>query len=86
MKNRVCERMVKFVGQNLTVRVWVTADQNFNVDTQDVESLIRNYSSIESTLENMRSLIQQIELLDNIAAAEVLDSKGNGILLYPDWN
>jgi hypothetical protein len=78
--------MVKFAGQNLTVRVWVTADQNFNVDTQGLESLIKNYSTTESTLENMRSLIQQIESLDNIAAAEVLDSNGNGILLYPDWN
>ena len=86
MKNRVCERMIKYTGRYLTTRVWVTADQNFEVDTSQLQTMLSNFHDTSATTTNMSMVISEIEKLDNIAAAEVLDSHGNGILLYPDWN
>ena len=34
----------------------------------------------------MIDALNKIEQLPNIAAAEVLDKTGNGLLLYPDWH
>ena len=86
MPNRVCEQMVKVVADNMVFRVWVTADQDFNVDTRPVKFLLNTFKLSQATHENMRSILCEIEKLDNIAAAEVLDNNGNGMLLYPDWN
>jgi len=86
MPNRVCEQMVRFVADNLTIRVWITANQNFDVDTKPLRDLISTFKLTQSTQSNMRMIICEIEKLDNIAAAEVLDQNGNGLLLYPDWN
>lgn len=78
--------MIKFTGDNITCRVWVTADQDFNVDTVKLRSVMSDFKSVESTISNMNIIVNEIEKLDNIAAIEVLDKDGNGILLYPDWN
>lgn len=86
MPNRVCEQMVRFAGNNLIIRVWVTANQNFDVETKTLRDLMETFKLTQATPENMRMVICEIEKLDNIAAAEVLDRNGDGLLLYPDWN
>lgn len=86
MPNRVCEKMVRFDGANLICRVWVTANQNFEVDTKKINEVLSVFQLTQATHDNMKIIITEIEKLDNIAAAEVLDKNGNGILLYPDWN
>lgn len=78
--------MIKYVGRYITTRVWVTADQNFEVDTSQIQTLLTNFHDAPVTTANMSMVICEIEKLNNIAAAEVLDHNGNGILLYPDWN
>jgi hypothetical protein len=84
--NRVCERMIKCVGNELTFRVWVTADQEFNVDTSKLQQMLESLKSIAYSEENIKYAICNIEKLDNIAAIEILNNYGNGILLYPNWN
>lgn len=86
MKNRVCEQMLRFEGDYLNFRVWVTANQNFETDTKELKSLIASFRSLESSNDNMKKIICEIEKLKNIAAIEILEKNGNGILLYPDWN
>lgn len=86
MPNRVCEQMVRFVGKYLVIRVWVTANQQFEVDTTELKSLLSTFSLTPATEANMKMIICAIEKLKNIAAAEILNTDGEGILLYPDWN
>ena len=84
--NRVCERMVKVIGDQLIFRVWVTADQNFAVDIKKLEQVLESLKMIDASEENIKLAICEIEKLDNIAAVEILNNQGNGILLYPNWN
>jgi len=84
--NRVCERMVKVIGDQLIFRVWVTADQNFEVDIKKLEQVLESLKMIHASEENIKLAICEIEKLDNIAAVEILNNQGNGILLYPNWN
>lgn len=90
MANRVYERMVKFVGENVDIRVWVTADGNFEADIEKVYLLLTSFVSSDSDLDSLKKIMSSIERswpFNKCAAAiEVLDKKGNGILLYPDWN
>jgi hypothetical protein len=78
--------MIKYVGNELTFRVWVTADQHFNFDTSKLQQVLESLKSIAYSEENMKYAICNIEKLDNIAAVEILNNQGNGILLYPNWN
>ena len=81
--NRVCERMIKYVGKHLIFRVWVSADQNFNVDCDPIHQLLNSFHDEN----NMKFAICELEKLENIAAVEILDiNNNNGILLYPNWN
>lgn len=86
MPNRICEKMIRFDLEYLICRVWVTADQNFEVDTTKLDEVLSDFKSVKPTKNNMKIIVNEIEKLDNIAAIEVLDKSGNGILLYPDWN
>lgn len=84
--NRVCERMVKFVGDEVVFRIWVTADQNFYVDLSELNSLLDSLKKTDSSEHSIQQAICQIEKLNDIAAIEILTKEGNGILLYPNWN
>jgi len=84
--NRVCERMIKCVGNEMTFRLWITSDQNFNVDITKINQVLESLKSIAYSEENIKYAICNIEKLDNIAAVEILNNQGNGILLYPNWN
>ncbi len=90
MTNRVCEVMQRIECKNLVFRLWITADQNFYIDTDAFHDFkkrfLDSFFSIESTKDNMTLALSDIETFPNIAAVEVLDKKGNGLLLYPDWN
>ena len=86
MKNRVCERMVRFAGKYLVIRVWVTANQEFETDVAKLKSLLSTFTLTPATEANMKMIICAIEEFENIAAAEILNLDGEGILLYPDWN
>lgn len=84
--NRVCERMIKCIGDEMTFRIWVTSDQNFNVDISKLEQVLASLKTISYSEENMKYAICNIEKLDNVAAIEILNNQGNGILVYPNWN
>jgi len=76
--------MVKSVGDYLTFRVWVTANQQFQVEISELVDLLDSFKDLPET--EAVSCLEKIEKLDNIAAVEVLNSVGQGYLLYPDWN
>jgi hypothetical protein len=78
--------MIKYVGNEMTFRLWITADQNFNVDISKINQVLESLKLIAYSEENMKYAICNIEKLDNIAAVEILNNQGNGILLYPNWN
>ena len=89
MKNKVCEQMYKTEHDYLIFRVWISSDKNYYVNTENLLSIKTLLNSVKHTLashENMIDALNKIEQLPNIAAAEVLDKTGNGLLLYPDWH
>jgi hypothetical protein len=90
MANRVCEIMHRIECEHLVFRLWITADENFRIDEDTFYDLkkvfLDSFFSIEPTKENMTLALLKIEKFPNIAAVEVLDKLGNGLLLYPDWN
>lgn len=85
--NRVLETMTRVEIDNFIVRVWRTSDRfNLGDSNIDIVDTINSFSAMPKTTENMYLLLSKIEELPNIAAAEILDKNGNGVLLYPDWN
>lgn len=90
MANRVCEIMHRIECNHLVFRLWITADQNFSIDTDAFHDFkkhfLDSFFAVEPTKDNMVLALLGIEKFPKIAAVEVLDKKGNGFLLYPDWN
>lgn len=88
--NIYIESMTRFEFQRFTVRCWRMEE------SYDLQSEIITRRDIETVLNNMNtdaahlfSLPQYIALavleLDRMNAVEVLDSEGNGCVIYKDW-
>jgi hypothetical protein len=84
-RNPVVESMYRFTLQNFTVRLWVNRyDQLYFHDDHN------NYIKTADSLWQADTKIEIVEAFTNshpdIAAIEVLDISGNGVVYYPDWN
>jgi hypothetical protein len=55
--NRVCERMIKYVGNEMTFRLWITSDQNFNVDISKINQVLESLKLVAYSEENMQYAI-----------------------------
>ena len=80
MKNKVIEKMIKVVYDKSTVRVWRDITINAHDNNDDVKKVID--SNRDVTQETLADIIGK---LNDVAAVEVLDNDGQGVVLYPDW-
>ena len=90
MKNRCVETMTKIKFHHLHVRVWSNCEQPdrglmgfFGPDERVIEVIERVISSDEHC--NVELLRNELEKLDHVAAYEIIDSEGQGVVVYPDW-
>lgn len=76
--NRVVESMTRVVTNLGVVRVWRTIDGARHVDGLELLG--------ERAWGSERELGEAIEKFSDVAAYEILDGDGNGVVVYPDWN
>lgn len=89
-KNPQYESMRKLTIGRFNVRVWVTESElGSQENAEDVVNnglagvIVRNPEIEDLEIKGILRVISEYD--DRIAAVEVLDSKGNGALVYPDW-
>lgn len=91
--NRQIESMTRLKVARLTIRVWRTEEQSAVIDNRDLlywQSRWKgNVTDVEFSKEYegalMTKLAEELEKFPRIAAIEILNLDGNGILIYPDW-
>ena len=86
MKNPQYESMRAFSSGEHRIRVWITETA---IGGQDAANDIASSLSEQMSELVGWSLLAKLGFIstydDRIAAVEVLDSLGNGALVYPDW-
>lgn len=92
-KNPVWETMTKWDDKRYFIRVWRTGQQyEFGPDDEIIKLLTNTYYDFDRDKwftqwqSTAAVYIINISKLVGIAAIEVLDKDGNGIVYYPDWN
>jgi hypothetical protein len=93
-KNRCVETMTKMeFHHHLYVRVWSNCEQpdralaNFMGPDEKVVAVINSVLEVRlrSLTELLEYLRDELENLDHVAAYEIVDSEGQGVVVYPDW-
>jgi hypothetical protein len=79
-KNKIIESMIKIVTKKFTIRVWRNVTVNLYKDFNDIQKAVDGYRG-----DSQETLAEIIGRLSDVAAVEVLDKDGMGIVLYPDW-
>ena len=93
MKNRCVEMMTKMEFHHLYVRVWSNCEQpdlalaNFMGPDERVVKVITDVMEVRflTLTESLEYLRDELENLDHVAAYEIVDSEGQGVVVYPDW-
>jgi hypothetical protein len=82
--------MTKLKFHNLDVRVWSNCEQPectlmgfFGPDKRVIEVIEQVINSDENC--DVELLREELEKLDHVAAYEIVDSEGQGVVVYPDW-
>lgn len=84
--NRQLESMTRVEIGPITVRVWRTETDLSKVDNADINNLANTLWVNMRHKPRPEELAAEFEKLPRIAAVEVLNLKGDGVLIYPDWN
>lgn len=85
MPNRQYESMTRIVHCGLVVRVWRTERiPVFGPDIRVVAAIISVPYSVSKVIV-VKDICDTLDKLEDIAAYEVLDNQGNGLVTYPDW-
>lgn len=88
MGQRVYESMTKVVlGPNLVVRVWCTEKSLFREGPRAmVYEALQPFRGAYEWPRDMENVAKALDALgSSVAAYEILDSNGNGIVVYNDW-
>lgn len=83
-KNRVVESMTKVYYEGWTIRVWRTESpvvSDFAYPNGDIEN---NLKAVKP--DGVHEIAAVLDRLGFIAAYEILDHRGNGVVVYPDWS
>lgn len=90
--NRQYESMTRGTVGDRTVRVWATETELTTGPRRDIEEAIAavntEFMDGEHRFPNKWTCERVAAVLDalpDIAAYEILDTAGNGALVYPDW-
>lgn len=86
MANRQVEFMSRFQIGGLTVRVWSTSGQTVTMGPDPlVETAINDLGAISPT--TVAKALDKLHAdTGMVAAYEILDKDGNGVVVYPDWS
>jgi len=79
--NRQLESITKGTTERFTVRVWRTEDSLDGINNSDIQSEIKKCHYYQT----QQQVAEDLEKFPRVAAVEVLDTNGNGIVVYPDW-
>lgn len=79
--NILAESMTKLHWRGLAIRVW--REETSIESAPDNKDLVEAVENSPSKLGN--ELAASILRVDRVNAVEILDSNGNGIVLYRDW-
>jgi len=93
MRNPIAETMSQLRVRNFKVRVWCSAEEDdFGPDDNvslklaklDQEATTGNHIFLadDSLIELIKTNLQSVP---NVAAYEILNEHGDGIVIYPDW-
>lgn len=85
MKNRVYESMTRVRHSGCTVRVWATEAGMRYGPRADIEYAIVTTPQIDDVMAQANAIAQALEPFEEISAYEILDERGNGAIVYPDW-
>lgn len=93
MANPVYESMTRVERDGVAVRVWRTEADGKRKDTSDLREVIERvlsrgawWDDQEHPQQLTQELLEELALIPAVAAIEVLDARGNGVVFYPDWN
>ena len=82
-KNRVVEMMYRRELKNFVVRHWSDID---TIDYDQLRAVLDDHSDDIPGSLSLSDIAEDVAALPGIAAVEVLDRDGNGIVVYPDWH
>lgn len=87
--NTIYETMTKVSLGHSTVRVWRSSTVIALGPDLEIKSKIRDIQNrmydTHSVVDTRLAILQEIAAMPYVEAVEVLDSYGNGGLVYPDW-
>lgn len=92
MRPKCVERMLRIDTPKFSMRFWITHTPDTSVgDTNKVDGRLREFAST-LTLQGVSSTFEAAELLnayltafDNVAAAEILGQRQQGVVMYYEW-
>lgn len=92
--NRVYESMIKItlrghwsqLWPKYTLRVWREQPDRLSfryatTDNNDIRQLVAQLCSRY----DLNQVVERVANFSRVSAVELLDAKGNGVLIYPDW-
>lgn len=80
-KPSAIESMTRVEVGSITVRVWRTEPEvKEKYDNTDIQTAVRNNARSQ-----FNKLAKVVSELPRVSAYEILDSKGNGVVVYNDW-
>ena len=84
MKNRVVEMMTKVQYKHYTVRVWSIAKPgDFGPDAR-VANALMDIKAKNPAPAQIRDALEELGT-DVVAAYEITNEGGHGVVVYPDW-
>ena len=88
-KNRIYESMTRVRHYDCVVRVWVTETAIQFGPRSDVERAIVALTNPGhpdgGSLALSLAIAGVLDTFPNVSAYEILDERGNGAIVYPDW-
>lgn len=85
-KNPQFESMTRLHINDHSVRVWRTEKSLADAAAASNEDLRILAKAMEEKISGAHQIAEMIAVLPRVAAIEVLDYKGDGVLHYPDWS
>lgn len=84
--NRIYESMTRAIGWEHIVRVWREEASFKSGPDEEIRRLLQNVrlERLKGSLEVAR-ISQVLDALPRIAAYEILNQDGDGVVVYPDW-
>ena len=85
MGTRVYESMTRVRHYDCTVRVWAKETDFHFGPRAEVELAVVQVPRLFDFVLQAEAIAEALDRLPDISAYEILDERGNGAVVYPDW-